>query len=81
MERIGVEEIRQRIPEMIKRVEAGEEIMLTKYGKDVALVVSPEKEASDMVEAFFVTLDGMKSRAPVKADREELREWIDEGRA
>ena len=39
MERVGIRQARQCLPDLINRVEAGEEIVITRHGKTVAKLV------------------------------------------
>lgn len=43
---VSVAEAKAKFSELVKRVEAGEEITVTRHGKVVARVVPPVKEAS-----------------------------------
>jgi prevent-host-death family protein len=43
MKHIGVKQARQQLPELIDRVEAGEEIVITRQGKPVAQLVAAPK--------------------------------------
>ena len=43
MKHVGIKETRQQLPDLIDRVEAGEEIVITRQGKPVArLVPAPQ---------------------------------------
>ncbi len=81
MERIGVEEARHNLTDIIKRVEAGEEIMLTRYGKDVAYIASPEMDYMSKKKKFFTKLKEIKAYSSIKATTDEIKEWVEEGRA
>jgi len=80
MERIGVENARHNLTNIIKRVEAGEEIILTRYGRDVAYIASPGTNDAHKRETFFALLKKLKAHSPIKATPEEIGEWIEEGR-
>jgi prevent-host-death family protein len=43
MKQVGIKQARQQLPELIDRVEAGEEIVITRQGKPVAQLVSAPK--------------------------------------
>lgn len=81
MERIGMEDARQNLADIIKRVEAGEEIMLTRYGRDIAHITGPGIERKHKTRAFFSLLKRLKTRASLSATSEEIMQWIQEGRA
>lgn len=80
MERIGIEDARQNLADIIKRVEAGEDIMLTR-GRDIAPIISPDGEETRNIQAFFSLLKRLKTRSPIAATPDEIRQWIQEGRA
>ncbi len=43
MKKIGIKQARQELPDLIDRAEAGEEIIITRFGKAVAkLVAAPQ---------------------------------------
>ncbi|MBE2234044.1 MAG: type II toxin-antitoxin system prevent-host-death family antitoxin [Anaerolinea sp.] len=57
MSRISVAEAKNRLSELIVRVEAGEEISVTRHGKPVARLVAaaaidPEEQRTRVAEAF-----------------------------
>jgi len=80
MERIGVEEARHTLANVIKRVEAGESIMLTRYGKDVAHIAPPDTDQTHKLKTFFSMLRKLKKNNSLKVDFKEIKEWIEEGR-
>jgi prevent-host-death family protein len=43
MKQVGIKQARQQLPDLIDRVEAGEEIVITRQGKAVAQLVSAPK--------------------------------------
>jgi prevent-host-death family protein len=43
MKQVGIKQARQQLPDLIDRVEAGEEIVITRQGKAVAQLVSVPK--------------------------------------
>jgi prevent-host-death family protein len=54
---MSVSEARAALPEVLDRVEAGEEITVTRHGKPVAVVVRPDALRSRRAEAAFAAAD------------------------
>jgi antitoxin (DNA-binding transcriptional repressor) of toxin-antitoxin stability system len=52
-----ITEARASLPELIDRVEDGEEITITRHGRAVALVVRPEALALGRAETVFANAD------------------------
>ena len=51
MTHVGIRQARQHLPDLIDRVEAGEEIVITRHGKTVAKLVplpAPAKQLSSL---------------------------------
>ena len=71
---IGIFEAKERLSELLERVERGEQITITKRGRPVALLVPPEQSAEDLVEWF------RRARQGVRLGGLSIRELIDEGR-
>ena len=79
MNDVALYEAKNRLSELIHRVEAGEEIAITRRGKVVARLVGPElqkaeQRARDAVSALRV------SRQDVSLGRLNSRELIRDGR-
>ena len=68
---VSIAEAKNRLPEMIRAVEAGELVIITRHGKPVAQITPPPKERRQ------ARLGGMKDRikfrdgwdAPIDLDR------------
>ena len=67
MTSLSVSRARATLPELLDRVEAGEEVTITRHGRDVAVLVRPDALVARRAE-----------RALADADR--LRTLLDEGR-
>lgn len=80
MERIGIEDIRQHLSNIIKRVESGEEIMLTRNGRDVAHITKPCIYSTQRIQTFFSLLKRLKARTSIHATPDEIKQWIQDGR-
>jgi len=72
---VGVFEAKTTLSALLERVEAGEEVVITRRGVPVARLVPPRAaEADDLIAA----LASIRSRS--KAGPESLRDLITEGR-
>ena len=67
MTRLPVSRARATLPELLDRVEAGDEVTITRHGRDVAVLVRPDALVARRAD-----------RALADADR--LRSLLDEGR-
>lgn len=72
---VGVFEAKTTLSALLERVEAGEEIVITRRGVPVARLVPPA--ADDLVASLAVLAD---ARSRSRPGPESLRELIEEGR-
>ena len=74
---VKVAEAKARLSELLKRVESGEEIVIARGNVAIARVV-PETDQPNPA----ATLAAMRARRRrySPATREEIRDWIEEGR-
>jgi prevent-host-death family protein len=79
MNDIALFEAKNRLSELIKRVEAGEEIDITRRGKVVARLVAPEPEAAGQ-RARDAIANLRASRRGVSLGRLSSRDLVREGR-
>jgi prevent-host-death family protein len=81
MERIGIEEVRKNLSEIINSVEIGKEFMITRHGKDVALISSPERDEKEIRHEFLTRINELRKQSTIKnLTPEEMKVWIEEGR-
>jgi prevent-host-death family protein len=78
MERIGIYDARAKLSELIERVQAGEEVVLTRHGEPVARLV-PEKQRRKRSRAAAVTRIRALARKLDIRDV-DVRKVIEEGR-
>jgi prevent-host-death family protein len=78
MERIGIYDARSKLSELIERVQAGEEIVLTRHGEPVARLV-PEKRRQKRSRAAAVARIRALARKLDIRDV-DIRKLIEEGR-
>jgi prevent-host-death family protein len=78
--RVKVGEAKAHLSELLAKVEAGEEVVISRGDKPVAkLTHIPEtSDRSDVAAAIERILARQQGRQPTTA--EEIRAWIDEGR-
>ena len=79
---VSVHEAKTHLSRLLDRVQAGEEIVITRHGRPVARLVpveSPEEKRERMRQAW-ARLRETARKVGLDATPEELREWISEGR-
>ncbi|MGQ0512352.1 MAG: type II toxin-antitoxin system Phd/YefM family antitoxin [Betaproteobacteria bacterium] len=82
MERIGIYDARSRLSELIGRVEAGEEVILTRRGQAVVRMVRAEEETRRRARVEAVRrIRALRQRMNLKITRAELKRAIARGRA
>ena len=59
MTSINITELRQHLPEYLKQVQAGEEVVITVHGKAIARIV-PDRQESER-DAALKRLDALRS--------------------
>ena len=85
MRHVPVAAFKDKVSEYIAAAEAGDEIIITRYGKVAARLVAPESEA-DIRARRKLALEGLRQlRETQRAEGrttapEEILEWIREGR-
>lgn len=82
MERIGIYDARSRLSELVGRVEAGEEVILTRRGHAVVRLVRAEEETRSKARAAAVIrIRALRKRMNLRIGRAEIRRAIAKGRA
>ena len=82
MERIGIYDARSRLSELVGRVEAGEEVILTRRGQPVVRMVRAEEETRSKARAAAVKrIQALSKRMNLRISRAEVRRAIAKGRA
>lgn len=79
MKRVGSFEAKTHLPELLRRVEAGEGIIITRHGQDVAQLIPPpytlaKPDTADAIARW------RKARRGVKLGGLSVRKLIEEGR-
>jgi prevent-host-death family protein len=74
---VGVFDAKTRLSELLDKVNAGEEVIITKRGHAIARLVAMD-DGSSAVEAALAAL--LEVRARALPGTETIRELIDEGR-
>ena len=82
MERVGIYDARSRLSELVDRVEAGEEVILTRRGRPIVRLVRAEEEARRKARAAAVErIRSLNRRMKLTITRTELRRAMAKGRA
>ncbi len=80
---VGAYEAKTHLSDLLARVARGERITITKHGVPVAVLQPPDFAPRKDVKQAIADLrrfgEQMRARG-VSATREEIREWIEEGR-
>lgn len=80
MERIGIYDARARLSELVERVQAGEEVILTKRGEPVARLVAETSRGSRKRASTIKRIRALSRRLNLKVSRTEVRKAISRGR-
>ncbi len=82
MKMIDVREAKTAFSTLLDQVERGEEVWITREGKVVAKVTSPLAITDkDRAARAADEIRRLRTEAGVRASVDEIRSWIDEGRA
>ena len=76
---VPVAEAKAKFSEMLRRAGEGEEIVVTSHGRPVARIVPPA-DARPTREQWIADLMELRKRTAGSATREEIVQWIHEGR-
>lgn len=83
MRHVPIAEFKDKMSEIVAAAEAGEEIVITRHGRDVVKLVAVEVDRlarqRAAVDALYAVGQEIRAKyGPTTAA--EIREWIDEGR-
>lgn len=82
MERVGIYDARARLSELVEKVEAGEEVVLTRRGQPVVRLVPARDDVRARTRARAVKrIHELRKRMKLRISREEVRRAIAKGRA
>jgi prevent-host-death family protein len=76
---VGTYEAKTRLPELLKRVEAGETVVITRRGKPVARITSAEGDRAAEIAATIARIEEFRKTMPCMTV-EEILSARDEGR-
>ncbi len=83
MRHVPIAEFKDQLSRVVAAVEAGEEVMITRHGRDIVRLVAADQDIvarrRAAMEGLFALREELRAKG-VGATREEIREWIDEGR-
>lgn len=77
---VPVAEAKAKFSEMLRRAGAGEEIVVTSHGRPVARIVPPAGAHPSREQWIADLMEFRRSRKGIGATREEIVQWIREGR-
>jgi prevent-host-death family protein len=78
MKRIGAFEAKNRLSELLASVENGEEVIITKHGRDVARLVPADQQSHRRAAAAITALRALRAQQSLRGVG--WRALVDEGR-
>ena len=82
MERVGIYDARSRFSERVDKVEAGEEVVLTRRGRPVVRMVRAGPDIKARARADAVRrIHALRKRLKLSISRAEIRRAIGKGRS
>ncbi len=79
MVKVGAHEAKTHLPRLLDQVEAGESIVITRHGRDVA-ILSAISPAAGRPDAATAIAQGRKARKGVTLGGLKIQDLIDQGR-
>jgi len=76
---VGAYDAKTHLPELLKRVEAGERITITRHGVPVAVLVPPDPARTSDMESVIQDIRSFRKGRRLSG-KATIREMIDEGR-
>jgi prevent-host-death family protein len=81
MKQVGAFEAKNKLSELLDLAEAGEEVVITRHGKEVARLVPPHPHYNrEEAEAAMLRIRERAKRRKLNVSLEEIKAWRDEGR-
>jgi len=83
MRHVPIAEFKDKLSEIVAAAEAGEEIVITRHGREVVKLVAAGQDQGAQRRAALVGLIEMREslrRSGVRVTQEELKSWKEEGR-
>ncbi len=84
MRHVPIAEFKDRLSEIVAAAEAGEDIVITRHGRDVIRLVAVEQDVAARrraaIEAMTTLREELRAKG-VSVTREDVRDWIAEGRS
>ena len=76
---VDLNDARNRFADLITRVDGGETVTITRDGVALARIVPAGEHGQRDAEKGIAAIRELRQRIP-KASREEIKEWVEEGR-
>lgn len=80
---ISAFDAKNRLGQLLDRVSAGEELVITRRGEPVAKLVPVDERSADAIDLALETFRAVRdslAKDGVKLSRDEIRSWKSEGR-
>lgn len=83
MRHVPIAEFKDKLSEIVAAAEAGEEIVITRHGRDVVKIIAVEedrmaRQRAAIRELYAFGQEILHTKGPTTSA--EIRAWIDEGR-
>lgn len=79
MRKIQASAAKTHFTQLLDAVEEGESVVITRHGRPIARLTPERDRKQDEVEKAMAAIEAIRARS-MPATREEIRDWISEGR-
>ena len=81
MRQVAANEARARLAELLREVESGESVVITRHGRTIAHLTPPPRSEREVAHAAVERFREWRGRrCPVSVTTEEIQDLIHEGR-
>ena len=77
---IGLAEAKNKLSELLDRVERGEEFTITRHDEAVARLIPAKRPTREAARRAVEAMRALRDRNPVRVTTDEIRAWKNEGR-
>ena len=77
---VGLAEAKNKLSELLDRVERGEEFTITRHDEAIARLIPAKRHSREDARKAIEAMRSLRASNPVKVTPEELTAWKTEGR-
>ena len=77
---VGLAEAKNKLSELLDRVERGEEFTITRHDEAIARLVPAKRPSREDAEKAIAAMRALRARSPGKVTTEEIIAWKNAGR-